>query len=202
MKRKKFRWRKKTRGFKRHLRDHQQRAATPVKLIDFQTLAQYHYESEWLGLAPWRVSDKPPLPIRRLWVAHLIAGFFSWQQSLQDYPDDYFLAVRIKEPDFADSRLNVGIKEWKTRYDNAYSEPEEMLPLPQEYRDIPGVNALHWTTHRQTYHCSLEDFQYDQQMGMKVRHYWPYEDDDGSPMVLVQIGWVWVGQAPAVALGV
>jgi hypothetical protein len=194
-------WRKKMRGFQRHFRDHQRRAATSTKPIDFQILTEYHYENEWLGLAPWRVSDKPPFPIRRLWVAHLVAGFFSWQRSLQDYPHDYFLAVRIKEPDFADSRLNVGIEEWKTRYENNYSEPEDMLPLPQEYRNIAGVNALHWTTHRMSYSYSLEEFQYDQETGATPRHYWHYEDDEGKPMVLVQVGWEWVGQAPAVVLG-
>jgi hypothetical protein len=192
--------RKKIRGFKRHLRAHQQRAAAPIEPLDFALLAECHYQNDWLGLAPWRVSDRPPFPIRRLWVAHLVAGFFSRQQSLQHYPQDYFLAVRIKEPDFGDSRLIVAVEEWKTRYENGYSEPEDMLPLPQEYRSIPGVNQLHWTTHRIVYHCTLEDFQYDREMGFKPSHHWPYEDDDGSPMVMVQVGWEWVGQAPAVAL--
>jgi hypothetical protein len=189
--------RKKIRGFKRHLEAHQRRSTAPIAPIHFAALAERHYEYEWLGLAPWRVNEKPPYPIRRLWVAHLVAGFFSWQRSLQDYPHDYFLAVRIKEPDFADSRLTVGIEEWKTRYEQGCSEPEDVLPLPQEYRDIPGVNDLHWSTHRITYQCSLEDFQYDRETGMKFPHYWPYEDEDGNAMVLVQVGWEWVGRAPA-----
>lgn len=188
--------RKKVRGFGRHLRAHQQRAAVPVNPIHFAGLAEHHYENKWLGLAPWRVDDKPPHPIRRLWVEHLINGFFSWQRSLQSYPHDYFLAVRIREPQFADSRLTVGIEEWKTRYEDVYSEPEDMLPLPQEYRNIPGVNDLHWTTHRMTYQCTKEYFEDDREMGMKFPHFWPYTDEDGNPMVLVQIGWVWVGQTP------
>ena len=188
---------KKIRGFSRHLRAHQLRAAAPVNPIHFGGLAERHYDYHWLGLAPWRVNEKPPYPIRRLWVAHLVAGFFDWQRSLQNYPQDYFLAVRLKEPEFADSRLIVSIKEWKTRYEHGYSEPENMLPLPQEYRSIPSVNDLHWTTHRVTYQCTLEYFQDDRKCGMKFPHYWPYTDEDGTPMILVQVGWEWVGRVPA-----
>lgn len=198
--------RKKIRGFSRHLRAHQVRAAASVSPINFAGLAKQHYDYEWLGLAPWRVNEKPPYPIRRLWVAHLVAGFFSWQRSLQHYEHDYFLAVRIQEPEFADSRLSVSIAEWKCRYELGYSEPEDMLPFPQEYRSIPGVNDLQWTTHRVGYACTLEYFQDDQAMGMKFRHHWPFTAEDGTAMVSVQTGWEWVGRLPdaagtAVALG-
>lgn len=190
--------RKKIRGFRRHLRAHQLRAAVPVNPINFARLAKQHYEYDGLGLAPWHVHEKPPYPIRRLWVAHLVAGFFSWHQSLQQYEHDYFLAVRIKEPDFADSRLTLGIGEWIARY-GRYREPEEMLPFPQEYRSIPGVNDLQWTTHRVGYDCTLEYFQDDWAMGMKFRHYWPFTAEDGTAMVRVQTGWEWVGQLPNAA---
>ena len=198
--------RKKIRGFSRHLRAHQLRAAASVAPIHFASLAERHYDYEMLGLAPWHVNKRPPYPIRRLWVAHLVAGFFSWQRSLQDYPEDYFLAVRIKEPDFADSRLTISIKGWKSRYEHGYNEPENVLPFPQEYRSIPEVNHLQWTTHRVMYRCTMEDFQDDRAMGMKFRHYWPFTDEDGAAMVMVQSGWEWVGWLPeaagtAVALG-
>lgn len=133
-----------------------------------------------------------------------MAGFFSWQKSLQQYEHDYFLAVQIQEPEFADSRLTVAIKDQKKRFE--YGEPEDMLPFPQEYRSIPGVNDLQWTTHRVGYNCTLEYFQDDRARGMKFRHYWPFTAEDGTAMVMVQTGWEWVGRLPdatgtGVALG-
>lgn len=188
--------RKKVRGFSRHLRAHQLRAAVPITPISFAALDRYLYDYESLGLAPWRVNEKPPYPIRRIWVAHLVAGFFSWQHSLQSYQQDYLLAVIIKEPDFADSRLRVVIGEQRTRYGNDFPDPVNTLPLPQEYRDIAGVNDLEWTTHRQLYAYRMDDFE-EQRAWLSRRSHWPYQGADGEQLVLVQHGWMWVGCAPA-----
>jgi hypothetical protein len=187
--------RKKVRGFSRHLRSHQLRAAAPITPINFTALDRYLYDYKNLGLAPWRVSEKPPYPIRRLWVAHLVAGFFNWQRSLQSYRQDYLLAVIIKEPDFADSRLRVVVGEQRTRYGNDFPDPVDTLPLPQEYRDIAGVNDLEWTTHRQLYAYNMEEFE-EQHAWLARRNHWHYKGDNGEPLILVQHGWMWVGRAP------
>ena len=56
---------KKVRGFSRHLRTHQLRSVAPVNPINYTALTERHYEYDYLGLAPWRVNEKPPYPIRR-----------------------------------------------------------------------------------------------------------------------------------------
>ena len=63
---------KKLRGFRRFLRDHQQRAAFPYAL-DVPFLQQTHREYVKLGLFPWLVDAKPPCAIRQLWVTRLVA---------------------------------------------------------------------------------------------------------------------------------
>jgi len=73
--------RKKIRGFRRFLREHQHRAALP-HAVDLLYLQETHREYVKLGLFPWSVNSKPPVPIRQLWVTRLVDDYCRWQAEL------------------------------------------------------------------------------------------------------------------------
>jgi hypothetical protein len=84
--------RKRLRGFHWHLQQHQQRAAV-AEVLDMATMEREQREYQKLGLAPWCISDKPPLAIRKLWLGKLIADFKQWQAQLRQQYPEFYLAV-------------------------------------------------------------------------------------------------------------
>jgi hypothetical protein len=185
--------RKKVRGFRRYLREHQQRAAISYGL-DLAFLENRHQDYMKLGLFPWAVNTKPPLPIRQLWVRRLVADCARWQTELSARYESFYLAVWLYEPDFGRSQLVAGVAEKQEWYKHLFTEVDKTNapPLPAEYRLLPRINDLQWVAYAETTAIWPADLLGDDAWALKKPH-WPGKTDDGRAVIVVQIGWVWVG---------
>lgn len=185
--------RKRLRGFSRFWRDHQYRANLPEP-FDIAYFARAQRDYHKLGLYPWAVNEKPPLAIRKLWVTRLVADFHNWQQELAAHYTDYYLAVWLYEPDFGRSQLVAGIEKQKFWYERIVDEPGD-LPFPTDYQTLPGVADLQWSAHRETVAIWPEDLNGEDSWALKKPH-WEAMTEADEPIILVQIGWIWVGRVP------
>lgn len=183
--------RKRARGLKRHLRSHQQRATIPEPFNE-DLVRKAHYDYIHLGLAPWRVNGKPPVAIRKLWVSRLIVDYKEWHKQMVARYADFYLAVWIFDPTFGESEVVVAVEKMIDRYDGRFGEVLD-LPLPPEYRPLPGIYDLQWTTKEYIMAYSPEDFAEMGRWGAKKPH-WSAENISGEPIVVVKLGIVWVGQ--------
>jgi hypothetical protein len=184
--------RKRLRGFNRFWRDHQHRASIP-ELFDIAYFAESHRDYHKLGLYPWAVNEKPPLAVRKLWVTRLVADFHNWQRELAAHYAAYYLAVWLYEPDFGRSQLVAGIEQQKGWYEAIVDEPGD-LPFPAAYQSLPGVADLQWTAQRETTVIWPEDLSSTDSWALKKPH-WEAVTAAGQPVIVVQIGWIWVGRA-------
>ena len=185
---------KRIRGFRRFLLDHQQRAAVPAT-FGAAYFQQQRRDYQKLGLAPWAVNEKPPLVIRKLWTERLIADFHYWYGTLAAQYADFYLAVWLYEPEFGRSQLVAGIKEQRAWYESVFDNPVTNMPLPTEYLTLPGAAQLQWTAR-----AEIAVFWSDEFAGLPARirnkPHRTAETADGQPIFVVQIGIVWVGQLP------
>lgn len=188
---------KKIRGFRRYLREHQQRAALSYGL-DFDFLEETHRDYIKLGLFPWAVNTKPPLAIRQLWVKRLVANCSRWYEELAARYPSFYLAVWLYEPDFGRSQLVAGIAEKQEWYEHVFTEVAEAdaPPLPAEYRLVPRVADFQWIAQAETTTIWPEDLFDTDAWALKKPH-WPARTADGREVIVVQIGWVWVGRPKA-----
>ena len=188
--------RKRIRGFRRFLLEHQQRAAVPA-VFDIDFLRQTHRDSEKLGLAPWAVNEKPPLLIRQLWVEKLVADFQNFHQQLAAHYADFYLALWLYEPEFGRSQLVAGVEEKQAWYEGLWDETLD-VPLPDYYQTIPGVAALHWTARPEVVSYWADEFA---ELPARIRQkpHQAFVTPAGEDFFEVQIGWVWVGQWPGAA---
>ena len=183
--------RKRIRGLKRHLRNHQQRAMVPETFTE-RLLSKQHYDYVHLGLSPWRVNGKPPVTIRKLWVSRLVADYKEWHKQMASRYNDFYLAVWIFDPTFGESEVVAAIEKKKDGYANRFGEILD-LPLPPEYQALLGIHDLQWTAKEYVTVYSPEDFVEMGRWASRKRH-WPVEGGDGEPLFLIQLGVVWVGQ--------
>jgi hypothetical protein len=191
----------KVRGGKRHLQRHQRQSITPTPL-DIQNLYKRHYDYEYLGLAPWHRHawnrQQTPKLIRQLAVQHLLATFFAWHSQLAEFPEPYFLAIRIVAPEFAhSSEVMVAIKDQFERYQTNYDAPDTTGPsLPEVYQKLPGAEKLTW--HAQPWEVFVDAFDYPNGWPAwalrKPNYLW--QSPDGCEYLVMQTGWMWVGQMP------
>jgi hypothetical protein len=182
---------KRIRGLKRHLRNHQQ-WATIQEPFNEERIRKVHYDYAHLGLSPWRVNGKPPVAIRKLWVSRLVANYREWYKQMMVRYDDFYLAVWIFDPTFGESEVVVAIEEKMDGYAERHGEVLE-LPLPPEYQSLPGVDDLTWTAKEYVTAYTPKGFAEMGRWASRKPH-WPTEGDDGEQLVLVQLGVVWVGQ--------
>ena len=182
---------KRVRGLKRHLRNHRKWATIPEPFTE-KLLNKQHYDYIHLGLSPWRVNGKPPVAIRKLWVSRLVADYQEWHQQMAIRYHDFYLAVWIFDSTFGESEVIAAIDEKVESYAHRFGEVLE-LPLPPEYQSLPGVNDLTWTAKEYVAVYSPEDFTEMGRWAARKPH-WSVEGDDGEPLVLVQLGVVWVGE--------
>jgi hypothetical protein len=186
---------KKGRGGKRHLRRLQHDSKTPGWLW-LPGLQKWHYQYEKLGLAPWHWHHRqPPRIVRQLAVQHLLTTFFAWQPELAALNEPVYSAVWLVESEFAhSSQVAVGIRECVENYQNRHGDPIEDAPsLPTEYQQLPGADRLSWTTH--SWQVLHEDCDYPNGWPhylLRLPHYDYYWQ--GRTFLVVQTGWVWVGQ--------
>ncbi|GAB3852816.1 hypothetical protein GCM10028822_20950 [Hymenobacter terrigena] len=182
---------KRIRGLKRHLRNHQKRA-TIQEPFNEERMHKLHYDYANLGLAPWRVNGKPPVAIRKLWVSQLVANYKEWHKQIVTRYDDFYLAVWIYDPTFGESQVVAAIQERMDGYAEMHGEILD-LPLPVEYRSLPGINDLQWTARE---YLTVDYPEYFAQLGAWGRRkpHWPVVDSNGDTLIIIQLGVVWVGQ--------
>ena len=190
--------RKRIRGVRRHFRRHQKDAAVPV-VLDSERLARYGVDYAQLGIAPWFTHQRPPQAFRRLWVARLVADFHRWQADLAREHPAFYLAVWLFEPHFGHSQLVAALADRHAHYEGLFSEAGSFralpaLPLPPEYRDVPGIEGLTWRRHADIAAYLPEDFA-AQNAETKQKPHWDATTAEGEAYIAVQLGWVWVGQA-------
>ena len=161
-------------------------------------MQQTHREYVKLGLFPWSVDSKLPVPIRQLWVKRLVDDCRRWQAKLAAHYAAFYLAVWLYEPDFGRSQVVAGIAEKQVWYEQLFAEVAETgaPPFPAEYQQLPGVADLHWTAYAETTTCWPEDLLELDAWALKKPH-WPGKTADGREVVVVQIGWIWVGRLPS-----
>ena len=182
---------KRVRGLKRHLRNHQQRA-TIQEPFDEARICNLHYDYAHLGLNPWAVNGKPPVQIRKLWVGRLVANYKEWHKQMLARYTDFYLAIWIFDPTFGESEVVVAVENLIDRYKGRFGEVLE-LPLPPEYQSLPAIDDLTWTAKEYVTVYTPEDFAEMGRWASRKPH-WPVDGDDSEPLVLVQLGVVWVGQ--------
>ena len=182
---------KRIRGLKRHLRNHQQ-WATVQEPFNEARIRKLHYDYAHLGLSPWRVNGKPPVAIRKLWVSRLVADYKEWHKQMAARYNEFYLAVWIFDPTFGESEVVVAIEEKMDGYAERHGDVLA-LPLPPEYQSLPGIHDLQWTAHEYLMPYLPDDFAQMRKWAARKPH-WPAEDSNGDPLVVVQLGVVWVGQ--------
>jgi hypothetical protein len=182
---------KRIRGLKRHLRNHQQRAIIQEPFNE-ERMRNMGYDYANLGLKPWRVNGKPPVSIRKLWVSHLVANYSEWYEQMATRYDDFYLAVWLFDPTFGESQVVAAIGERMDGYAEMHGDMLE-LPLPPEYQSLPRINDLRWTAHKYLMPYWPDDFAAMGKWAARKPH-WPGKDSNGDPLVVVQLGIVWVGQ--------
>ena len=112
---------KRVRGLKRHLRNHQQRATTQEP-FDEARIRKLHYDYAHLGISPWAVNGKPPVVIRKLWVGRLVADYKEWHKQMVTQYTDFYLAVWIFDPTFGESEVVVAVENMIDRYEGRFGE--------------------------------------------------------------------------------
>ena len=189
----------KVRGGKRHLQRLMQQSIT-AEPLDEQMLHRYGHDYNKLGLGVWHWHHRqPPQRVRQLAAQHLLTTFSSWQQQLRAQPEPFHLAIWLVAPEFAhSSQVVVAIGERRARYGGMFGEPDPTgPPLPSEYQLLSGAELLTWTTH--SWYVGLDWFDYPfgwPRWALSKPHYiMPFEDT--GPYLMVQTGWVWVGQLTA-----
>lgn len=94
----------------------------------------------------------------------------------------------------------VAVKNQYERYYANYNAPDPAGPsLPEVYQKLPGAGKLTW--HTQPWEILVDTFDYPNGWPVwalqKPHHTW--HSADGSEYLVVQTGWMWVGQLPIVA---
>ncbi|MDJ0365401.1 hypothetical protein QMK33_09565 [Hymenobacter sp. H14-R3] len=184
---------KRVRGLRRHWRRHQQRATVPTA-PDLAYLAEYNYDYDQLGLAPWTVHGRPPLAFRRLWATRLLTDLQQWREQLVPLYPDLYLAIWLYDIRFGLSQVVTAIEERRLYYAHCFKEAQP-IPLPIEYQDLPGVADLTWTAHAEVDVFTPDEFA---ELGKwdSRRNHWRAKFTDGNDCLVVQVGWVWVGRVP------
>ncbi|RSK33294.1 hypothetical protein [Hymenobacter metallilatus] len=191
-----FQSNKKIRGGKRHLRYRQAESTWAAPLsVDALLNRQYYYEK--LGLHPWHWHHRqPPMLVRQLAAQHLLITFFAWQLELAVLTEPVYAAVWLVGPEFAhSSQVIVSIRKMADRYQNRFGEPSsEGPPLPAAYRELPGAAKLRWQPH--PWEVVVDSFDYPNgwpEWALEKPHCL-CQPEGNDEYLLVQTGWVWVGQ--------
>ncbi|QIL78362.1 hypothetical protein [Hymenobacter sp. HDW8] len=97
------------------------------------------------------------------------------------------------------SQLVAAVADQQPYYDGLFGVAHERA-LPPEYRTLPGVQDLCWRAYAHVEALWPEDVA---TLGKRAvrKPQWREETADGQPYVVVQMGWIWVGQvAPRVGV--
>lgn len=190
---------KKLRGSKRHLKRLQAESTWAAPLA-IDILLKRRYYNEKLGLHPWHWHHRqPPKQVRQLAAQHLLTTFLAWQPALTALAEPVYAAVWLVQPEFAHgSQVVTGIGIRADYYRTLFGEPaSEVLPLPAEYQKVPGADKLTWQTHRWEVWYDADDFPAGWPASLLQHPHYEQQYSDGRLFLVVQTGWVWVGQLAA-----
>ncbi|PJJ60192.1 hypothetical protein [Hymenobacter chitinivorans] len=189
---------KKIRGYRRKLRGLQQDCAHHSPL-DAAELFRSHYDYAKLGLGAWHWhGQRLPKAVRQLAAQKLLRTFGQWQGQLTRQAGPFYLAVWLTEADFAHtSQVVAGIQERIPWYQDVFGPAvPDAPPLPPEYQQLPGADHLSWTTHAHEEWLDTFDYPNGWPAHELRRPHRFHTAEDGEQYLIVQIGWVWVGQFP------
>ena len=191
---------KRIRGLRRHFRLLQQLAAAPKALEDIDHLWLENYRQTFCSVmvSPWSFDQPPPQAFRQLWVEHLVRTFQLWFQQLDNLYPNKHLAIWLfpsTTKRFQQSRLIVTLGERRRIFDELLGEPLP-IPLPHEYCNVPGIDAIRWQAPARLEYLSPQRFAENSEW-VAGKPYWPGTNTAGKRGIIVQDGWVWVG-LPAV----
>lgn len=194
--------RKRVRGLRRHFRHLQQRAKRPseLQLVDLTWLTRFQQTFLTVIADPWLCCQEVPRKqeFRARWVERLVRTLPHWHTQLSSRYPAFYLAVELYEPtaeQFCHSRLGVAVNERRRLYENRFGVAQDR-PLPAEYLAVPGIETLAWQAYaRWSSPYTREEFE---QAGTRLANK-PHklvETEQGEPGISVQLGWIWLGQAP------
>jgi len=129
-----------------------------------------------------------------LWVSRLVADFQHWQAALAARHSNFYLAVWLFEPNFGESQLVTAVEDELGFYNHIFGDATGQ-PLPAAYLSLPGVGALRWTARAQLTGYWPDEFA-ELPAKQRARPFWEKVLATGERLMMVQTGWVWVGQAP------
>jgi hypothetical protein len=191
--------RKRIRGLRRHFRKLRQRATRPseLRLGDDSWLARHQQTGFKVIADPWLSYKKVPRKqeFRALWVERFVRTFPHWHTQLKSRYSAFYLAIELYEPTaeaFCESRLWAAVNERRLLYENRLGVAQD-LPLPAEYRAVPGIETLDWRAYARLASYTPEEFE---QAGpeLATRPHSLGATAQGEACVIVPFGWVWVGQ--------
>jgi hypothetical protein len=191
--------RKRIRGIRRYFRNLQQRAKQPseMRLVDFIWLARHQQTFLSVKFDPWLSPEAIPRQqeFRALWLARFLQILPHWYAQLKRTYPVFYLAIELYEPtveEFWHSRLAVAVNERRRLYENYLGDKQDM-PLPQEYLAVPGIDAFNWQAYARLACYTPEEFeQFGPELAAKPSKLG--KTKQGEPCIIVQWGWVWVGQ--------
>ena len=170
-----------------------------MRLVDLTWLTRFQQTFLTVTADPWASCQEVPRyqAFRALWVQRLLYTFPHWHAQLKHRYPTFYLAIQLHEPTpdrFCQSRLAAAVNERRRLYENTYGVAQD-IPLPAEYATIPGIEALEWQAYiKWSSSYSLEEFA--QATLLANTPHKAGSTDQGEPCIFVQLGLVWVGQAP------
>ncbi|WP_426491821.1 hypothetical protein [Hymenobacter sp. 102] len=134
--------------------------------------------------------------MRQLAAQHLLTTFFAWQPALAALAEPVYAAVWLAGPEFAHgSQVVAGIDERTAYYETIFGQPAPNgPPLPAEYQQLPDADKLTWQTYPWEVGYDADDFPGGWPDSLRRYPHHEHTYSDGRLFLIVQTGWVWVGQ--------
>lgn len=136
--------RQKIRGWKRRLR-HVDYWVRNNEDIDLEMLEERNIDYSKLWIDPFFSLREYTLPnwYKRLLVQALLDVYFSWEKTLKELDEPYYLKIWIFEKDYMRSQVVTSYRESLHKYDDTFSEINRIEELPPEIK-IKTADQLEW----------------------------------------------------------
>lgn len=198
----KFDFRKqKIRGWKRRVRA-VENWVSYYKELDLKTLEERNGDYVKLWLAPFYSLIDYTLPnwYKRLLVNALLEVYHSWDKSMKEIGEPYYLKIWLLKKDFIRSQVVVSFRDSLHSYDTLFSELKSVPTLPPELmqnaaKQVPWNQGIFLTPRLKSELLEdIEDgFLTKSEMEEIVRSAHTIEETDTDTIYLVLEETVWVG---------
>ena len=91
------------------------------------------------------------------------------------------------------SQLDAAIHEKQRYFESRFRLEGEAVPLPPEYLSLPGASQLSWKCYAEIDAFDPDEFA-EHYAWFKKKPHWSAQTADGNDCVVVQTGYLWVGQ--------